>query len=102
MTDIKLERYLTIRILYPKPGHTTEILESVKRVSNEARKFEGLVEIGAWLDGENGRIVNISLWESKELALKASTEMHPMFSNIPWSDWERTPAENFLGLTRVV
>jgi hypothetical protein len=95
-------RYLTIRILYPKPENTDDILESVKRVSNAARKFEGLVEIGAWLDKENERIVNISLWESKELAMKATQEMHAIFAGIPWSQWERQPAENLLGLTRVV
>ena len=95
-------RYLTIRILYPKSEHTDDILAAVKRVSGAARKFEGLVEIGAWLDKENDRIVNISLWESKEHALKATGEMHPMFADIPWSKWERQPAENLLGLVRVV
>ena len=95
-------RYLTVRILYPKPEHTDDVLVAVKRVSDAARKFEGLVEIGAWLDKENNRLVNISLWELKEQALKATAAMHPMFADIPWSEWERMPAENFLGLTRVV
>ncbi len=96
------ERYLTVRILYPKAGCMDDILSSVKRVSEAARKFEGLVEIGAWVDKENERIVNISLWESKEHAIKATAEMHPMFADIPWVEWERKSAENFLGLTRVV
>lgn len=95
-------RYLTVRILYPKSGHTDDILEAVRRVSEAARKYQGLVEIGAWLDKENDRIVNISLWESQEQALEATGEMHPKFTGIPWSEWERQPAENFLGLTRVV
>lgn len=95
-------RYLTIRILHPKPENTDDVLSAVRRVSEAARKYEGLVEIGAWLDKENERIVNISLWESKEQAMKATKEMHPMFADIPWSEWERRPAENFLGLTRVV
>ena len=95
-------RYLTIRILYPKPENTDDVLSAVSMVSEAARKYEGLVEIGAWLDKENERIVNISLWESKEQAMKATKEMHPMFADIPWSEWECRPAENFLGLTRVV
>ncbi len=102
MTTLKPLRYLTIRILYPKPGHTGDILTAVKRVSDAARKFEGLVEIGAWMDEENDRIVNRSLWESKGHALKATGEMHPMFADISWSEWERKSAEIFLGLTRVV
>ena len=96
------ERYLTIRILYPKPENVQDILAAVKRVSQAAREFEGLVEIGAWLDKQNERIVNISLWESKEKAMKATAIMHPQFADIPWDQWERKPAENYLGLSRVV
>jgi hypothetical protein len=96
------KRYLTIRILYPKYGHTEDILTAVEKVSDAARKFPGLVEIGAWRDAENDRIVNISLWESQEDAAKATAEMHPAFAGIPWGEWERKPAETFLGLTREV
>jgi len=95
-------RYLTIRILYPKSGHTDDILSTINKVSVAARKFEGLVEIGAWSDKEKEHIVNISLWESKEWAMKATREMHAMFADIPWIEWERKPAENFLDLVRVV
>jgi hypothetical protein len=96
------ERYLTIRILYPKAGRTDVVLCAVGRVAEEARRFDGLVEVGAWLDKENDRVVNISLWESKAYALKATAEMHPLFADIPWSEWERKPAETYLTLTRVV
>ncbi len=102
MATHEYKRYLTLRILYPKTGSSDDILGAVKKVSEEARNHEGLVEIGAWLDKDNDRIVNMSLWESKEMAQKATTEMHSMFSDIPWNSWERKPAENFLGLTRVV
>lgn len=102
MAPNKSKRYLTIRILYPKLSRGEDIVAAVRKVAQAARKFEGLVEIGAWLDKENDRIVNISLWESKEQALKATTEMRPMFADIRWSEWERKPAENFLGLTRAV
>ncbi len=95
-------RYLTVRVLYPKPYRADDILAAVSEVSAAARQHEGLVEIGAWLDKENDRIVNISLWESREQAMKATAAMHPQFADIPWSEWERQPAENYLGLTRVV
>ncbi len=96
------DRYLTVRILYPKAGRTDDILASVGKVAAAARRFDGLVEIGAWLDETNDRIVSISLWESKEQAMKATIEMHSQFGDIPWADWERQPAENYLGLTRAV
>jgi hypothetical protein len=95
-------RYLTIRVLYPRSNYTQNILEAVRNVAEEARKFEGLIEIGAWMDKENDRIVNLTLWESKAQAMKATAAMHPKFGNIPWRDWERKPAENFIGLNRVV
>ena len=96
------QRYLTVRILYPKPAATEAVLAAVKQVAEAARKFEGLVEIGAWMDKENGCIVNISLWESKEYAIKSTQQMHPRFANISWSEWEARPAENFIGMTRVI
>lgn len=95
-------RYLTMRVLYPKPGCLDDILAAVRQVSGAARQHEGLVEIGAWLDKENDRIVNMSLWESRELAMKATAEMHARFADIPWNEWERQPAENYLGMTRAV
>ena len=96
------DRYLTIRVLYPRPGRADDVLRAVKRVADAARKHEGLVEIGAWLDKENDRIVNITLWESKEQAAEATKAMHPLFADIPWSEWERQPAENYLNLARAV
>jgi hypothetical protein len=44
----------------------------------------------------------MSLWESEEAAMNATKEMHPLFADIPWAEWERQPAENFLGLKRAV
>jgi len=102
MTDDTLGRYLTIRVLYPNPWHKDDILEAIRKVSDAARQFEGLVEIGAWRDEQNDLLVNISLWESKEQAVRATADMHPLFADIPWSDWQRKPAENFLSLIRVV
>lgn len=100
MTDS--QRYLTVRILFPKAGCIDDILSAVGKVADAARRFDGLVEIGAWLDEKNDRIVSISLWESKEQAMRATTEMHAQFADIPWAEWERKPAENYLDLNRVV
>ena len=46
MEVIQPNRYLTVRILYPKSGDIEDILAAVQKVSGSARKFEGLVEIG--------------------------------------------------------
>lgn len=94
--------YLTIRLLYPKPEHRDDILAAIRKVSEAAHKFNGLVDVGAWLDKENDRIVNVSLWESRDDAEKARTSMHSAFADIPWNSWERRSAENLLDLTRVI
>jgi hypothetical protein len=98
----KSKRYLTVRVLYPKPDNLDDTLVAVRQVADAASKFGGLVEIGAWMDSANNRIVNISLWESEADAIAATQKMHRSFSAVPWSDWERQPSDNFLGLTRVV
>ncbi len=95
-------RYLTIRVLYPRTEHRDEALAAITRVCQAARRFPGLVDIGAWLDTENDRIVNMSLWESEDEARKARVAMHQAFTDVPWDSWERRPAENYLNLTRVV
>ncbi len=94
-------RYLTVRILYPRPECLEDVLAAVKNVAAEARQHPGLVEIGAWWDSPGQRLVSISLWESAEQALAATREMHSLFADIPWASWERQAAENFLGLQRM-
>lgn len=98
----KSKRYLAIRVYSPKPEHAEDILAVVRKVAAAAREFEGLVDIGAWMDKGNDRIVIMSLGESAKDAANASREMHPMVADVPWDEWERKPSEDFMGLTRVV
>ena len=102
MTPDKSNRYLTVRILYHRPEYKKNILDAVRKVSEAAAQFNGLVEIGAWFDKENDCIINMSLWESEKDAVKARAEMHSAFADIPWNEWERQPAENFVHLVSLV
>ncbi len=95
-------RYLTIRIHYPSEGHRDDILGVVRRVAEAARKHEGAVDIGAWLDADNDRIIVMSLWESQENAAATAAELHPLVAGVPWEEWERQPSENLLNLVRAV
>jgi quinol monooxygenase YgiN len=95
-------RYLTIGIHYPKSEHTEDILAVTKKVAEEARKCEGLVDAGSWIDKENNRLVMMSLWESEEHAVKARGTLRPIIMAVPWSEWERQQGDNFLSLTRIV
>ncbi len=95
-------RYLTIRIHYPSEGHRDDILGVVRRVAEAACRHEGAVDIGAWLDEENDRIIAMSLWESQEAAAATAAELHPLVAGVSWDEWQRQPAENLLNLVRAV
>jgi heme-degrading monooxygenase HmoA len=94
-------RYLTIGIHFPKPEHLKDIIAVAKKVADEAKKCEGLVDAGSWYDKENDRLVMMSLWESQEHAVNAGSALRPLIMSAPWSDWERQPSDNFLGLSRI-
>ncbi len=95
-------RYLTIGIHYPKPEHFEDIISVTKKVAEGAKKCEGLVDAGGWVDKENNRLIMMSLWESEEHAIKSRGALRPIIMEVPWSEWERQPSDNFLGLTRIV
>jgi hypothetical protein len=79
-----------------------DILGVTKKVAEEAKKCEGLVDAGSWLDKENNRLVMMSLWESEEHAVNGRGALRPIIMGARWSEWERQPSDNFLGLTRIV
>jgi quinol monooxygenase YgiN len=95
-------RYLTIGIHFPRPEHVADVLAVAKRVTEEARKCQGLVEAGAWHDEPSNRLVMMSLWESEEQAAQARGKLRPIIMGAPWDQWERQQSDNFLSLTRVV
>lgn len=95
-------RYLTIGIHYPKAEHEGDIIGVARRVAEEARKCEGLVDAGSWIDKQNSRIVMMSLWESEEHAAAARGALRPIIMEAPWGQWERQPSDNFLSLERIV
>ena len=95
-------KYFTLGIHYPKLEHKEDILGAIKKVADIARTLPGLIESGAWYDEAGDRIIMMSLWESEEIALKASGTLRPLIMQSPWAEWERKPSESFLGLKQVV
>lgn len=95
-------RYLTVGIHYPKPEHLEDILAVTRKVAEKAKEYEGLVDAGSWFDKESNRLIMMSLWESEECGAKARGALRPIIAAAPWSEWERQPSDNFLGLTRMV
>ena len=94
--------YITIGIHYPKQEHKDDIINAVKKVATQARNCEGLIDTGALVDDKNDRIILFSLWGSIEAALEASKILRPMIAEFPFSEWERQPSDNMVGLKRVI
>ena len=94
--------YITIGIHYPKQEHKDNIINAVKKVAAQARNCKGLIDTGALVDDKNDRIILFSLWENGDAALEASKILRPMITEFPFSEWEREPSDNMVGLQRVV
>jgi quinol monooxygenase YgiN len=93
--------YLTLGIHYPKPEHLQDILDVAKQVAEVAGQQKGLIDAGAWLDKAHDRVIMMSLWDSAESASAARPSISPLIMQHPWSEWERQPSDNMLGMERV-
>lgn len=94
--------YLTLGIHYPKTEHREDIVEAVKKISITARSCKGLIDAGLLLDEKNDRIIMFSLWQDSEVAVEASKILRPMITEFPFSEWERQPSDNMVGLQRLI
>jgi Antibiotic biosynthesis monooxygenase len=95
-------KYLTLGIHHPKQGHTQDLLDATQKIAEQARKLDGLVDTGAWLDEATGRVIMMSLWESEAAAMRARPVLGPLVKDFPFSEWESQPAEQLVNLTRAV
>lgn len=95
-------KYLTLGIHHPKQEHKQDLLDATQKIAEQARKLDGLVDTGAWLDEATGRVIMMSLWESEAAAMTARPVLGPLVKNFPFSDWENQPAEQLVNLTRAV
>lgn len=95
-------KYMTLGIHYPKQEHKQDLLYATQKIAQQARKPDGLVDTGAWLDEATGRVIMMSLWDSEAAATKARPVLGPLVKDLSFSDWESQPAEQLINLTRAV
>ena len=90
------QAFVHLAVHYPKPEHVEDQLASMRRVADAAQGAPGLVSIGPWRDLRSGRVVGLSLWESKE-AFDAA--IPGIFARVddpdPDGDWEERPPDSF-------
>ncbi len=94
--------YLTLGIHHPKQEHKQDLLDATQKIAEQARKLDGLVDTGAWLDEATGRVIMMSLWESEAAAMTARPVLGPLVKELPFSDWESQPPEQLVNLIRAV
>jgi heme-degrading monooxygenase HmoA len=65
--------FVHLAIHYPRPGHVDDVLASMHRVDKAVEGTPGLIQMGAWRDGNSNRVVGLARWESQE-AFQASAQ----------------------------
>ncbi len=86
-------RYLYLVIHYPKPEHVEDLLTEMRRLDETMRGTPGLLQIGPWREEQTGRIVALSLWESREAFAAAVGQIAAAVADVPFDDWEERPPE---------
>jgi len=84
--------FLFLAIHYPKPEHRDDVLRSMQRVGDALRGAPGLRQIGPWKEAEGGRIVGISIWESRAAFERALAQFNSTARARP-EEWEERPSE---------
>jgi heme-degrading monooxygenase HmoA len=85
--------FLFLAIHYPKPEHHDDVLRSMQRVGDALRGAPGLRQIGPWQEEEGGRIVGISIWESRSAFERAIERFSAAGDKSSRTAWEEHPAE---------
>ena len=58
--------FSTLGIHYVKPEHVNDLLAAMRFINEAAHGAPGLLKIGAWRDILTGRVVGVSIWESRK------------------------------------
>jgi quinol monooxygenase YgiN len=86
-------RFLNFAIHYPKPEHVEDLLGAMYRLADAVRDVPGLLQMAAFHDELNDRILAVSIWDSAAAFQAAGPRMMPIISQTPFDSWERKPRE---------
>ena len=91
-------RYVFMAYHHPRPEHRLALVRWTQRVAAALRAQPGLLLLGDFDDTANGRIVALSVWESKtqfESGWKAALDS--LNDEPPYDLWEARPLEVIAG-----
>jgi len=87
--------YISISIHRPKPGKESELIDSVHRYGAAAAGAPGLIGVHTLRDAEQGVLVGLAMWESREAWETGVGTMRDSVADDPFDEWESGPAEGF-------
>lgn len=89
--------FIQMSIHVPNPGYEQQVLDSMNRVRLTALGTPGLVQIGPWREYGGGRIVGISIWESRAHWESARPGLLEVAAHDdPDGRWHARPTEHIL------
>ena len=88
--------FVHLAIKYSKPEHVADNVASMRRVADAAQGAPGLIAIGPWLDARSGRVIGLSLWESRGAFESAMPAVFGSLPDLdPDGDWDGRPPDSF-------
>lgn len=88
--------FITLGIHYVKPEYVDDLLGAMQRINEAAHGAPGLLKIGAWRDIPTGRLVGVSMWESREAFEAAQKRIFAAAADLPFDQWEEHPRDVLL------
>ena len=86
-------RYLNFAVHYPKPEHVEDLLDAMHQLADAVHDSPGLLQMAAFHDEANDRILAVSIWQSAAEFESARAQMIPIVAHTPFNAWERRPRE---------
>jgi quinol monooxygenase YgiN len=80
-----------IAIHTPRPEHRDALIASMQRVAAASAGAVGLLQMGPWQEIDGGRLVGLSIWESREAFLAAAPAIFAAVADDPFDEWETGP-----------
>jgi len=80
-----------IAIHTPKPEYRDDVIASMQRLGAAGDGAKGLLQMGPWQEIDGGRLVGLSIWESREAFLAAAPDIFAAVADDPFDKWEAGP-----------
>jgi heme-degrading monooxygenase HmoA len=85
-----------VSIHRPKPEHEPDVIDSMHRFSEVARRQEGLLEVHTLKDRRGDALLGFAVWESADALKAARPALAEVTEDDDFDAWETEPIQVFL------